>query len=96
MRGDDRHGLVIAKNRRVARHDVLRPILLDDPQDIAAEVYAAAVDPSEGLAADAALDRAGFATVLRLRAEFVGKAPAAPETYLDPSYYRDALAEQAG
>jgi len=62
------------------------------PPDIAADVYAAAVDPSEGLAADAALDLAGFATVLRLRADFVGKAPAAPERYLDLSYRRGALA----
>lgn len=65
------------------------------PHDIAAEVYAAAVDPAEGLAADAALDLAGLATVLRLRADFVGKVPAAPETYLDLSYYRRASAERA-
>ena len=65
------------------------------PKDIAAEVYAAAVDPAEGLAADAALDLVGLATVLRLRADFVGKAPAAPETYLELSYYRRALAERA-
>lgn len=65
------------------------------PQDIAAEVYAAAIDPAEGLAADAALDLTGLATVLHLRASFVGKAPAAPETYLDLSYYRRALAEWA-
>lgn len=65
------------------------------PQDIAAEVYAAAVDPVEGLAAHAALDLAGLATVLRLRAEFVGKAVAAAETYLDLSYYRAALVEEA-
>jgi ABC-type nitrate/sulfonate/bicarbonate transport system substrate-binding protein len=65
------------------------------PQDIAAEVYAAAIDPAEGLAADAALDLAGLATVLRLRADFVGKTPAAPETYIDLSYHRRALAEGA-
>jgi ABC-type nitrate/sulfonate/bicarbonate transport system substrate-binding protein len=64
------------------------------PPDIAAEVYASAIDPAEGLAPDAVLDLAGFATVLRLRADFVGKAPAEPETYLDLSYYRRALAEQ--
>jgi len=65
------------------------------PRDIAAEIYAAAVDPAEGLAADAAVDLAGLATVLRLRADFVGKTPAAAETYLDLSYYRGALAERA-
>jgi ABC-type nitrate/sulfonate/bicarbonate transport system substrate-binding protein len=65
------------------------------PQDIAAEVYAAAADPAEGLAADAALDLAGFATVLRLRADFFGKATAVPTSYLDLSYYRRALVERA-
>ena len=64
-------------------------------QDIAEEVYAAAVDHVEGLAADAALDPAGLATVLRLRADFFGKTPAPPETYVDLSYYRRALAEPA-
>jgi ABC-type nitrate/sulfonate/bicarbonate transport system substrate-binding protein len=66
------------------------------PHDVAAEVYAAAVDPVEGLAADAALDLAGLATVLRLRADFFGKTPAPPETYLDLSCYRDALAQRDG
>jgi ABC-type nitrate/sulfonate/bicarbonate transport system substrate-binding protein len=65
------------------------------PQDIAAEVHAAAVDPAEGLMPGAVLDVAGFATVLRLRADFFGKAPSAPESYLDLSYYRRALAERA-
>ena len=66
---------------------------LDLPHDIAAQVYAAAVDPDDGLAVDAALDVEGLRTVLALRAEFTGRNAAAPEKYLDLSYYRRALAQ---
>ena len=62
--------------------------LLDD---IAAETYAAAAHPAQGLAKDAALDLDGFKTTLRLRAEFTGSVLAAPETYFDLSYWRRAL-----
>ncbi len=62
------------------------------PDDIAAEVYAAATDPEHGLARDAAPDFDGFATMLRLRADFTGTPLTDPRHYLDLSYYRRALA----
>jgi len=43
------------------------------------------------IAKDGRFDLAGFKNVLRLRAEYEGVAPAAPEKYLDLSYYRRAL-----
>ena len=49
---------------------------------VAAEILAVATDPLDGLAADAAFDLTGFKTVLGLRADFEGRAPAAPEKYL--------------
>jgi ABC-type nitrate/sulfonate/bicarbonate transport system substrate-binding protein len=45
-----------------------------------------------GFARDGAIDMAGVNNVLKLRAEFEGGTPAAPEAYLDLSYYRKALA----
>jgi ABC-type nitrate/sulfonate/bicarbonate transport system substrate-binding protein len=65
---------------------------LNAPEDIAAELYAAAADPVRGLARDAALDVEGFKTVLRLRAAFTGKAPSPPDKYLELAYHRRALA----
>jgi ABC-type nitrate/sulfonate/bicarbonate transport system substrate-binding protein len=65
---------------------------LDLARDIAAEVYRVAVDPVDGLAVDARLDIEGFKTVLALRADFEGGIPAAPERYIDLSYYGRALA----
>jgi ABC-type nitrate/sulfonate/bicarbonate transport system substrate-binding protein len=62
------------------------------PHDIAARVYEIAADPLDGLAVDAGLDLEGLETVLRLRAEFAGGVAAAPEKYVDLSYYRRALA----
>jgi ABC-type nitrate/sulfonate/bicarbonate transport system substrate-binding protein len=62
------------------------------PQDIASATYAIAVDPAEGLAADAKFDMEGLANVLKLRAEWSGVAHSAPEKYLDLSYYQKALA----
>jgi ABC-type nitrate/sulfonate/bicarbonate transport system substrate-binding protein len=65
---------------------------LNVPADIAAEIYAAATDPVRGLAEDAAFDLGGFKTVLKLRAEFEGRAAAPPETYFDLSFHRRAVA----
>jgi ABC-type nitrate/sulfonate/bicarbonate transport system substrate-binding protein len=65
---------------------------LDIPADIATEMLAAASDPANGLAKDAAFDRQGFETVLRLRADFEGRAPAPPEQYFDLSFHQRALA----
>jgi ABC-type nitrate/sulfonate/bicarbonate transport system substrate-binding protein len=62
------------------------------PHDIATEVYTGAVDPAEGLVPDAALDIAGLTTVLELRAEFNDTIAATPDTYVDLSYRRRALA----
>ena len=64
---------------------------LNLPDDIAAETYAAATDPAQGLAKDAVFDLAGFKTTLRLRADFIGSRLASPETYFDLSYWRRAL-----
>ncbi len=62
--------------------------------DIAAASYAMAADPATGIAKDGSLDIAGFANVLRIRAEVEGQwggvAPS-PERYLDLSYYARAL-----
>ena len=65
---------------------------LELPQDIASATYAIAVDPVEGLAADARFDMEGFANVLELRTDWSGVAHGAPEKYLDLSYYQKALA----
>lgn len=63
--------------------------------DVAAATYAMAADPVTGIATDGALDSAGFANVLRIRAEVEGQwggtAPS-PERYLDLSYHARALA----
>jgi ABC-type nitrate/sulfonate/bicarbonate transport system substrate-binding protein len=60
--------------------------------DVAAEAYAIAVDPESGMARDAQLDMEGFRNVLRLRADWTGGTPGAPESYIDLSYYDKALA----
>ncbi len=65
------------------------------PPDIATECYDIVASPAGGLARDASLDLAGFANVLKLRAEIEGQwggTPPPPEKYLDLSYYRRALA----
>jgi hypothetical protein len=59
--------------------------------DIAAAVYDVVTDKQEGFATDGRFDLEGFKNVLRLRAEYEGVAPAAPEKYLDLSYYQRAL-----
>lgn len=60
--------------------------------DVAAESYAIAVDPKGGMAKDAAFDLEGFRNVLKLRADWTGLTPGAPEKYIDLSYYKKALA----
>jgi ABC-type nitrate/sulfonate/bicarbonate transport system substrate-binding protein len=65
---------------------------LELPADVATEMFAAASDPANGLAKDAAFNREGFDTVLRLRADFEGRAPAPAEQYFDLSFHRRALA----
>jgi ABC-type nitrate/sulfonate/bicarbonate transport system substrate-binding protein len=60
--------------------------------DMAAEIYAIASDPVTGLAKEAALDLAGFDTMLRLRAASEGRALAPAERYFDLSYHGRALA----
>jgi ABC-type nitrate/sulfonate/bicarbonate transport system substrate-binding protein len=65
---------------------------LNVPPDIAAEILAIATDSRSGLARDAGFDLDGLKTVLRLRAEFEGHAPSAPERYFDLTWHRGALA----
>jgi ABC-type nitrate/sulfonate/bicarbonate transport system substrate-binding protein len=63
--------------------------------DVAAQSYAVATDPVDGIAKDAKFDMAGFKNVLKLRAEIEGQwggTPPAPDKYLDLSYYDKALA----
>jgi ABC-type nitrate/sulfonate/bicarbonate transport system substrate-binding protein len=63
--------------------------------DIAAQVYAVAADPDDGIAKDVKFDMAGFKNVLKLRAEIEGQwggTPPAPDKYIDLSYYDKAIA----
>jgi len=60
--------------------------------EVAGELYDIAADPKEGYDKDAALNMAGIQNVLKLRAQFEGGAPAAPEKYIDLSYYQKAKA----
>jgi ABC-type nitrate/sulfonate/bicarbonate transport system substrate-binding protein len=64
------------------------------PRDVAERTYAVLVDPVRGFTPDAAFDMEGFRNLLALRAEIEGKGSDArtPESYLDLSYYRRALA----
>jgi len=60
----------------------------------AARTYALLTDPGFGFTPDAKFDPAGFNNMLNLRAEFERRgndAPAAPERYVDLSYYERAL-----
>lgn len=63
--------------------------------EVAAQSYAVATDPVDGIAKDAKFDMEGFKNVLKLRAEIEGQwggTPPAPDKYVDPSYYDNALA----
>jgi ABC-type nitrate/sulfonate/bicarbonate transport system substrate-binding protein len=59
--------------------------------DIAAEAYAVATDPKSGFAKDAKLDMDGLNNVLKLRADWTGATPGAPDRYIDLSYHQKAL-----
>ena len=59
------------------------------PEDVAAQAYDATL---KGFNRDGALDMEGLQNVLKLRAQFEGGTPAAPEKYIDLSYYQKALA----
>jgi ABC-type nitrate/sulfonate/bicarbonate transport system substrate-binding protein len=59
------------------------------PEDVAAQAYDATL---KGFQKDGALDMEGVRNVLKLRAQFEGGTPAAPEKYLDLTYYQKALA----
>jgi len=78
-------------NHAEAAAVVARAINVD--ADVAAHSIAAGAGPHGGLARDARIDMAGFANMLRLRAEIIGGAgDAIPQKYLDLSYYDRALA----
>jgi len=62
------------------------------PSEVAGEVYDIAADPKDGYDKDAALNMEGIENVLKLRAQFEGGAPAAPDKYIDLSYYQKAKA----
>jgi len=59
------------------------------PEDVAAQAYEATL---KGFNRDGALDMEGVRNVLKLRAQFEGGTPAAPEKYIDLGYYQKALA----
>jgi ABC-type nitrate/sulfonate/bicarbonate transport system substrate-binding protein len=61
---------------------------------IAAQSYAVATNPAEGMAKDARFDMEGFKNTLKLRAEIEGQwggNPPPPAKYIDLSYYDRAL-----
>jgi ABC-type nitrate/sulfonate/bicarbonate transport system substrate-binding protein len=62
--------------------------------EVAAQSYAVATDPADGIAKDARFDMDGFKNVLKLRAEIEGQwggNPPPPDKYIDLSYYERAL-----
>jgi len=59
------------------------------PEDIATASYE---NTKEGFSRDGAINIEGVKNVLKLRAQFEGGEPAAPEKYLDLSYYEKARA----
>ena len=62
---------------------------LNIPSDTAALSYDSTKD---GFDHDGAINMDGVRNVLKLRAQFQGGKPAAPEEYLDLSYYQRAVA----
>jgi ABC-type nitrate/sulfonate/bicarbonate transport system substrate-binding protein len=64
--------------------------------EVAAQSYALATDPVDGIARDAKFDMGGFRNVLKLRAEIEGQwggNPPPPDKYIELSYYDRALAD---
>ena len=59
--------------------------------ETAARTYEQLIDPAFGFTPDAKFDMQGFRNMMALRAEVEGKTTAAPERYLDFSYYDRAL-----
>ncbi|HEY6255623.1 MAG TPA: ABC transporter substrate-binding protein [Xanthobacteraceae bacterium] len=64
-------------------------------RDIAEKTYDQLIDPAFGFTPDAKFDMVGFRNMMALRAEVEGKTSAAPERYLDFSYY-DAAMQMVG
>ena len=60
-------------------------------RDTAARTYDQLVDPAFGFTPDVRFDMEGFRNMMALRAEVEGKTTAAPERYLDFSYYDAAM-----
>lgn len=60
------------------------------PADVAQSAYESTKSDFDH---EGAINMDGVKNVLKLRAEFEGGTPAAPEKYLDLSYYKKALAE---
>jgi len=60
-------------------------------RDIAERTYDQLIDPAFGFTPDARFDMEGFRNMMALRAEVEGKTTAAPERYLDFSYYERAM-----
>jgi ABC-type nitrate/sulfonate/bicarbonate transport system substrate-binding protein len=58
---------------------------------VAERTYDLMIEPGFGFTPDAKFNMEGFRTVLALRAEIEGGKPAAPEKYLDLSYYDQAM-----
>jgi ABC-type nitrate/sulfonate/bicarbonate transport system substrate-binding protein len=58
---------------------------------IAERTYEQLIDPAFGFTPDARFDMQGFRNMMALRAEVEGKTTAAPERYLDFSYYEHAM-----
>jgi len=56
------------------------------------QAYDVATNPKEGFDRDAALSLEGVKNVPRLRAQFEGGTPAAPDKYIELSYYHKAMA----
>jgi ABC-type nitrate/sulfonate/bicarbonate transport system substrate-binding protein len=61
------------------------------PKNIAERSYDLMSDPTFGFAPDAKFNMDGFKNVLALRAEIEGGMPAAPDRYIDLSYYERAM-----
>jgi ABC-type nitrate/sulfonate/bicarbonate transport system substrate-binding protein len=60
-------------------------------REIAERTYDQLIDPAFGFTPDARFDHQGFRNMMALRAEVEGKTTAAPERYLDFSYYEHAM-----
>ncbi len=65
-------------------------------RETAEHTYDQLIDPAFGFTPDAKFDMEGFRNMMALRAEVEGKTGAAPERYLDFSYYDRAMTMVAG